>query len=784
MGRKTQKHKTSQQAAIETGPRFSQPIICATVFLVSCSMLAFEVSLTRICSVLFYYHISFAIISCALLCLGLGGFVGYFLVDKKSTQIVPFAAIGVAAFSPCMLLVTMCLVKLPITQTWFVIIPLLAPPFLVVGIFQSLVFRAFSEKAELIYAADLCGGSCGAMLSVVLINFLNGPINTAIALSVLAAGGAWLFSFGCACLMPPVLKRLLLKAAFTCCALAVSIAVIQYSSGFFEIDFTRVPGKLISKILQPTRAGVPRLLPSLSQWDSTSRVDVLEEPDLCRPTTVQRTIFIDGEVPSAIVPISAVWAPHNCTLPIKNTLPALPYRLFSPNSVLCIGAGGGYDVVMARLFGANKIDALELSAGVLTVVAKSREFTGDVYGQSGVSAVNAEGRQFVRRAAEASYDMVVMALAQSLVSNLAEYALSENYLYTREAFCDYLRVLQPGGVLVVTLNNNKLLLRLEATVRQELDRLGYPGRKCIIALNSKNDYPYDHILVVKKGAFTMHERIEIDAQIKRYCYKVVDVSGRLRAEKQQKNSSWFGGDALYTLPATDDRPFFFHITPVLPPGLSLLLSASFLILVTFFVAFILLHVQKHSALLPVVRQAGYFMCLGTAFMMIEVLVLQKTIFIIGFPTLNLAVILAVFLLAAGLGSKVGGAVLRDNIRQRLPLLVLILGISIAFLIPLIEVLKNHVASFPLSFRCMATGSMIFPFAFFMGIPFPLAIKLLPKKQSAVVPWLWGLNGIASILGSAVAVTLVLYLGYRISSLLPAALYCLAAVLAHWFNRSE
>jgi spermidine synthase len=121
---------------------------------------------------------------------------------------------------------------------------------------------------------------------------------------------------------------------------------------------------------------------------------------------------------------------------------------------------------MARLLGARKIDALELNAGVLKVVENSHEFTDNVYGQEGVRAVQAEGRQFVRSAAKESYDLVVMALAQSLISNLAEYALSENYLYTSEAFCDYLRVLRPGGVLAVTLNKNNLLLRLEATARQ------------------------------------------------------------------------------------------------------------------------------------------------------------------------------------------------------------------------------------------------------------------------------------------------------------------------------
>jgi hypothetical protein len=308
----------------------------------SCAVLAFEVSLTRICCVLFYYHMSFAIISCALLGLGTGGFAGYLLVRKKGTQIMPVAAADAVAFSPCILLVTICLQKLSFTQTWFTLIPLLVPPFFVAGIFQSLVFRVFSEKAEIIYAADLTGGAFGAMISVVLLNLLQGPINTAVALSVLTAAGSMLFSVRCSSSLPQAARRFVVPAAFAGCALAFTVAVAQYSTAFLDIDFTRTSGKLISKMLQPTQVGMPRLLRSSSQWDSTSRVDVLEEPDLCRPEIVQRTVFIDGEVPSAMLPVSASWSPHNCMISIKNTLPALPYRLFSPASVLCIGAGGGY----------------------------------------------------------------------------------------------------------------------------------------------------------------------------------------------------------------------------------------------------------------------------------------------------------------------------------------------------------------------------------------------------------------------------------------------------------
>jgi spermidine synthase len=687
----------------------------------------------------------------------------------------------VVAISPGILLAIASLLIVPWAQAWVVLIPLLMPAFCLAGVFQSLALRAFLERAGVLYAADLCGGAAGALFSVVMINTLGGPLNTALALSIVTAAGAWFFVVKNGSSMPQAARRLIVPAAAVSMALAIAVVVMQYTTEFLDIDYTRTPNKLISKILRPTPAGIPRLLRLQSRWDASSRVDIIEEPDLCRPEAVQRTVFIDGEVPSAMIPTSEIWSPHNCRMLIRDSLPALPYRLFSPAAVLCIGPGGGYDVVVARLFGTRKIDAVELNAGVLSVVENARDFTGNIYAQEGVHVVHGEGRQFVRSAADESYDLVVMALAQSLMSNLAEYALSENYLYTSEAFVDYLRVLRPGGAIAVMLYNNKLLPRLSATAQQSLDRQGYPGRECVVALSSEHDAPYNHIVVAKKGAYSAVERDALAQQIRQYRYRITREPNGLEQRMAQETASLHEGRMLDTIPATDDRPFFFHITQTLPPGLVIFLSVSLIMLIGALSVLCALHAREPGRLPAVAKQAGYFVCLGLAFMMVEVLVLQKTIFIIGFPTLNLAIILAVFLLAAGMGSAVTGFLMHTTVQRRLPMLVLIVGLSLTVVVPLLDLFKSRADSLSLVSRCVAMCGMLFPFAFVMGMPFPLAIRLLPKGQSAFTPWLWGLNGIASILGSAVAVTLVLYMGFQITALVPVFLYCLASAFAFSFS---
>ena len=106
---------------------------------------------------------------------------------------------------------------------------------------------------------------------------------------------------------------------------------------------------------------------------------------------------------------------------------------------------------------------MELNRGVLEVVKREREFTGDVYNQPGVRLHHAEGRLFVRRAPAASYDFIILALAQSLVGNLQEYALSENYLYTRGAFEDYLRALAPGAQIAFLVSRVEVAAKLAHT---------------------------------------------------------------------------------------------------------------------------------------------------------------------------------------------------------------------------------------------------------------------------------------------------------------------------------
>ena len=742
------------------------------MFLVTALILAFEISVTRVCSVLLQYHMIFAVVSFAVLGLGLGGFAASWWARQDEGRLRPLSTVATWMLAPAMLLTLFTLVLAPFAAYWTVLLVVVLPPFVAVGVFQSIALRVLSAHAATLYAADLAGAATGALAAVILLDGLGGPLCVIFLLAALAALAAW--CWGATGQRPLARGRRigpLLPPAMAC--VAGGLFALQWATSFLDVSYERTPHKLIASALQPTAEGTPRLVPELQRWDAYSRVDVV---DLETTRGVQRLVFIDGETPTVMLPPDS-GAPGSGGLTVEKALPALPYRLRQRQSVLSIGSGGGYDVVTAKRFGASKVDAVELNAGVLGVVAQAREFTGDVYRQDGVRLIHGEGRQFVRAAAAGSYDLVVMLLAQSLAGNLREYALSENYLYTRQAFEDYLRVLGEAGTLAILVNNDVLLRKLVRTALEVLSDRGVDGPNCIAAFESPLEHPYDRLLVVQTTPFVYQELIALGREVRAGRYRVVHLPPTAAAPEPQLTLAALRDDPHRLQPATDDRPFFFHVLPGVPRGLTVILlgSAATLLVACGLLLRFASRPERRGAV--GFTTAGYFVLLGLGFLMVEVIVLQKAILLLSFPTLNLAVVLASFLLAAGLGSAASAAIELRRRESCLRVVLLLLALLVPLIVPFLVFVQDTILAESLLYRCLAVAAAISPFAFLMGIPFPLGISLLRGAAVRWVPWLWGLNGVASVLGSAVVVVLALKAGFYLTAIVPAACYLLALPLA-------
>ena len=128
---------------------------------------------------------------------------------------------------------------------------------------------------------------------------------------------------------------------------------------------------------------------------------------------------------------------------------ALAYQLRKPPgfSALVIGPGGGRDLVSALVFGAGRVDGVEINPIIANDVMRGQfgEFSGGIYTQPRVRIAIDDGRSFVRRSPD-QYDVIQASLVDTWAATAAgAYTLTENTLYTVEAFNDYLDHLTDDG---------------------------------------------------------------------------------------------------------------------------------------------------------------------------------------------------------------------------------------------------------------------------------------------------------------------------------------------------
>jgi hypothetical protein len=171
------------------------------------------------------------------------------------------------------------------------------------------------------------------------------------------------------------------------------------------------------------------------------------------------------------------------------------------------------------------------------------------------------------------------------------------------------------------------------------------------------------------------------------------------------------------------------------------------------------------------RFVGLFLMLGVGFMVAEISLIQKLVLFLGQPVLSLAVLLFSLLLGVGLGSIHSGRLPRERISNGIAVVsisIVAMLLSYTFLLPLIF---NQLLGLDLAIRSLAAVVMLTPLGFLMGFPFPLGIRLLKEmKIENHIPWMWGVNGVGSVLGSAIAVVIAISLGLTEALLVAAGCY--------------
>jgi hypothetical protein len=650
----------------------------------------------------------------------------------------------------------------------------------------SLAIAEAIDRVDRVYFFDLVGAAVGCLLFIPLLNHFGGP-NVVICAAALygAAAAIWYNMAGAARgRMAGVAVTLLLVALFA------------FNARLPIIDLTYAKGQRLEREI-------------FVKWNSFSRIAVRPEKGSDR-----MGIVIDADAATGIPnfdfdqPLS-----EDERRDLLYQGPGLPYVVRPGAKALIIGPGGGWDVARALASGSKDVTGVEINPIIATTVMRQRfpDFSRRLYFRPEVHIVVEDGRSFVRRASE-KYQVIQATLVDTWASTAAgAFALSENNLYTTDAFHDYLSHLTDDGVLAFTrwgLEPPRESLRLISLARVALARLGQnePWRNVIVIREgSARDlagWGDKDTIVISRMPFTAADLDRARRAITEGKFQALYLPGEripnpftdlLTASDPQAYERSYRYDIS---PVNDNRPFFFYtvqprdirafltrasrlsadynINRAVPllfglMAISILATGIILALPPFVLGSRLPRERSVLGFLP------YFVFLGAGYILIEVALIQKFVLFLGHPTYALTVIIFSMLVSSGLGSYWSRRVVAGS-DGRLGVTLACVAALTAVLGMVVTPLLGTVVGWPFWWKVFATIAFIAPAAFLMGIPFPTGLARLEARHKPSVRWAWALNAASSVLGSVSAIMLAIYLGLRETLLIGGVMYCGALVI--------
>jgi hypothetical protein len=742
--------------------------------------LAFEITLTRIFSVLFRYHFVFLAVSGAICGLGLGG-LGWYLLSQRRREALNagWPALAFALLMPGSIVLLFGAADLLAASPWTSLVILL--PFACAGAFLAEAFREKASDSGHLYQADLAGAAVAAVSIVPLIG-LSGALYLVFFLAAVAAFAAalWSATHG---------RRTLLVTSALCGLLLFASWPLSREGGALQLRPLASPSGDIEKDMLRDLSDTRRVLLIDTEWTAYARTDFIRY-ELPEEGVYDLQLYTDGGTPSTMVPF------EGDVQQIRHLVADLPFLAFdlSPrNSLLSIGPGGGMDLLWGKLAGFKQIDGVEINDSVARLMDRYRKINGDLYHRPGIHITVEDGRSFIRRSTR-RYDLISSSLTQTATTSAVGLSLVESYIHTQQAFDDYYQHLTPSGRYALVTQRQPLLMRAALTAIAVMQQHGISAAEAcrhLLAIGVPDaeqlPSPYCYLLIWKRSPLTAGDLAPFLGAIKSGTAEVIFMPGsggnsmldsiaRGEASPAQVLATPFReGDTLVDVrPATDDRPFFFDLTPGLPNVLVWFLFASFGAAALYSAALL---ARKRA------RQRGaqgwllYFGTLGVGFMLVEIPLIQKLILLLGRPTLSLAAILFYLLMGASIGSRVSQAWPVEKVAK---LVTTAAACICAFILLYLLTLDPLLRAFlPLSLwlRLLLLGLLVFPVGVALGIPFPSGLRLMSGLWQSEIPWMWGINGMMSVVGSTLAISVGKLIGFNACLITAGALYAGVGVLA-------
>jgi len=796
-------------SAGKAAPAERAPLI--GIALASFAALLLELALTRLFSVVLFYHFAFLAISIALLGLGAGGVYAFLRRARLSTTSARRLAARLCLFNAIATLVALEVVlhvpvSLSLSGHNFKRLTLMyvfaGIPFFLTGIIFSVVFAREAKRIPQLYGADLLGGAVACLMVVPLLNWIGGPNAILFAgITMAVAGAIWAVS------------SRVRNLAFVIAAVFVVIIAANHNGRLIDVIY--------AKGIRITDYSSVEYV----RWNAISRIEVDK-----KYSDGSRWAVIDADANTALVNVDLQhWQGSQWQKDLMSSPPSVANILRPRGDFAIIGPGGGVDVLRAVANGSPDVTGIEINPIIINRVMLGRyaDYTYHLYQLPQVHIHVADGRSFIRSTKQ-QFDVVQMTLVDTWASTAAgAFALSENNLYTVQAFREYFSHLKPDGMIAITrweFKRPREALRVVSVGMQALHEMGIsnPGAHFMVISKGRLDEDGIAVLVLaKKSPFTSEEENAVRAHLNETdlvaqfmpSAPVDNAFGRLIASNDP-----YGFAKSYEFnvsPVTDDAPFFFFTLKieqilnrnVLHRGIDwkvnlgvVVLGLVLIISILAVLAFLVLPMALHGGTDGHGMQLLYFIAIGLGYILVEIAFIQRFVLFLGHPTYALTVVIFLLLLSSGAGSMASRSWLSEPVRVRTTLAIIAMALLVY--VPLLPMILSALIGLPFLVKLLISALLLAPLGFAMGMPFPTGLRWLAgnnveaedstvapvepsnSKEGNAVEWAWAMNAASSVLGSVLAMVIAIQFGLNLTLACGSVAYLFALAVTSAFARAK
>ncbi len=797
------------------------PKIFFVIFLCSSSSLAYEITLTRVFSISLWYHFAFMIISIAMLGIGASGTVlslypklrnlsniGIYTLLLGVSISLSYVSSNQILFDPVRL--SWDRMQLLYISFYYVILSI---PFFFTGLIIATAFSYISERAGLLYGADLLGAGTGSMCVLYLMT-ISGPEKAVLVISLIVLSAA--FIAGGKKIKPISLFLILL-----------TLALLIIHPSFINLRMSPYKGLQIA-LRYPGAEHLKTYFSFFSRIDTFKSPAVRFAPGLSLryldALPEQIGFSIDGGETNAITASN-----DRKTLTFLRYLPsALPYEMSKKDDVLILDPKGGLQAVVAEYYGFLNIYKIESNPLLIKIIKKDfNRFSGSIYSENTWSGL---GRSWLKSDYR-KFDIIDISLMGTVP--YGSFGISENYRFTVEAFMEYIGHLKPDGFLSINLfilPPPRMELRLLNTIITSMEKLGIKDiEKQIAAIRSWGSI----CILVKKTPFSPDEIESIKVFSKERWFDLIHYPGIKEEETNiyirmpsneyftafkeilnpETRRSFVDHYVFDTRPVRDDNPFFHYYLKLknvktiykimgekwqyfIEEGY--ILPAVFIQVLLLSLIFILLPAFSPPFNSPLTkggyrgvkggiggfikarRFLPYFAFIGIGFMFVEVSLIQKIILPLENPSYAVATVLASILISSGIGSLLSYRV--PGLRS--PSVAIALSFLIIAYSILLPTVSDIISPHSMPVKIISVFFTFMPLSLLMGIPFPTGLKILGERDESLIPWAWAINGSLSVLAPILSIMLAMVVGFKIVLWIGALTYAMAFITLKRFTKGS